>query len=217
MCQAPSPEAAKRGSSESQNASLGYVADSPPPSHWPLGPGAIPPTHDCSQDHISDWPNMTREFGDAERTIRLSFTRCSLAPTTLIIHTELDGHAYQRLSRTTGAPLPSFKSISRQGASLRDPQGEDVHQKPQRLRQTMITDFMTKQSESRTLQPQPRRDPRRPRIHLVGQTRPQRHGMLIGSITGCRVWVSSGQSCPDLQRSSPHATTDMDTYVDDIL
>ena len=36
--------------------------------------------HNCATDHIADWTNRTREFGDAERTIRLVFAPCTHAP-----------------------------------------------------------------------------------------------------------------------------------------
>ncbi|KAI0800368.1 hypothetical protein C8Q74DRAFT_408358 [Fomes fomentarius] len=144
MCQASSPEAAKRDSPRMPHWAMVIIRHYMPTGRW-VPESSSPPTHDCSRDHISDWPNMTKEFGDAERTIRLSFTHSSLVPATLIMHTELDGHAYQRLSQQMGTPLPSFNRVLREGASLRDPQGEDVDQKPRSLRQTKITDFiMTK-------------------------------------------------------------------------
>ena len=37
--------------------------------------------HDCATDHIEDWPDCTRKFGDAERTIRLVFVSCILLVT----------------------------------------------------------------------------------------------------------------------------------------
>ena len=62
--------------------------------------------HDCATDHIEDWgPECTRDFGDAERTVRLSFAPCPHAPRlgqTLVLGMDLVGRAYEALQRDAG-------------------------------------------------------------------------------------------------------------------
>ena len=56
--------------------------------------------HDCATDHIDDWPDWTREFGDAERTVRLSFSRCVHRPqATRVVHLELSGTHFEDLKQ----------------------------------------------------------------------------------------------------------------------
>lgn len=60
--------------------------------------GRNPPglSHNCPDvdDHIPDWQNWAKEFGDADRTVQLSFTRSTIIPhvDTLVMH----GHRYGR-------------------------------------------------------------------------------------------------------------------------
>ena len=56
--------------------------------------------HDCATDHIEDWPNSTREFGDTERTIRLVFAPCKHAlGRTLVFGLELVGSRYEEIQQ----------------------------------------------------------------------------------------------------------------------
>ena len=62
--------------------------------------------HDCAMDHIEDWPNSTREFGDAERAIRLVFMPCKHAPgSTLVLGLELVGRRYEEIQRKANVYL----------------------------------------------------------------------------------------------------------------
>ena len=64
--------------------------------------------HDCTTDHVEDWPNWEKAFGDSDRTVRLSFRRCSLAPeVTLVMHLELEGRVYKELTMTRNVVFPS--------------------------------------------------------------------------------------------------------------
>lgn len=60
--------------------------------------------HDCAKDHIADWPGGARDFGDAERTIRLSFAPCKHAPPgrTRVLGLELSGTVYDGIQRAAG-------------------------------------------------------------------------------------------------------------------
>ena len=66
--------------------------------------------HDCATDHVETWgPARTRDFGDAERTIRVTFTPCRLEPrTTLVLHVELRGDAYEDLQRSANFFIPPY-------------------------------------------------------------------------------------------------------------
>ena len=56
--------------------------------------------HDCVTDHIENWPDSTREFGDTERMIRLVFAPCKHAPEkTLVLGLELVGSRYKEIQR----------------------------------------------------------------------------------------------------------------------
>ncbi|PIL32377.1 hypothetical protein GSI_05623 [Ganoderma sinense ZZ0214-1] len=49
-------------------------------------------SHDCLEHHIDSWLHFTKEFGDANQTVKLSFSRCRMNPkSTLVIHIELEG------------------------------------------------------------------------------------------------------------------------------
>lgn len=62
--------------------------------------------HDCTTDHIEDWPDRTREFGDAERTIRLVFVPCTHEPQwTLVLGLELVGSVYERIQKSANIHL----------------------------------------------------------------------------------------------------------------
>ena len=64
--------------------------------------------HDCREHHIMAWPNWTKDFGDDERTVRLSFSRCKLTPEhTLVVHIELEGRAYDAWKKRKNVEFPS--------------------------------------------------------------------------------------------------------------
>ena len=69
-------------------------------------------SHDCVDHHIAAWPDWTRDFGDADRTVRLSFSRCSLTPEhTLVIHIELKGGAYDARKAQRNVTFPPREPI----------------------------------------------------------------------------------------------------------
>ena len=84
--------------------------------------------HDCATDHIEDWPNSTREFGDTERTIRLVFVCCTHAPErTLVLGLELVGSRYEEIQQTADVYLrPRVKLPCLIGASEPPASGEGV-------------------------------------------------------------------------------------------
>ena len=54
--------------------------------------------HSCEDDHVANWPGITRDFGDDRRTVRLSFVQSKITPdVTLVTHVELKGSAYDDL------------------------------------------------------------------------------------------------------------------------
>ena len=63
--------------------------------------------HDCHEHHIDDWPRSMKTFGDAQRTVRLSFSRCKQTPEhTLAVHVELEGHVYDSLANQENVRTP---------------------------------------------------------------------------------------------------------------
>ncbi|KAI0706356.1 heterokaryon incompatibility protein-domain-containing protein [Earliella scabrosa] len=66
--------------------------------------------HVCADDHVGNWPNWAKTFGDADRTIRVSFSpsngRLLTNVTTLVMHVELEGRAYTEMSRRRKVDLP---------------------------------------------------------------------------------------------------------------
>ena len=66
-------------------------------------------------DHIEDWPDHTREFGDTDRTIRLIFTPCLHAPRNrmLVLGLELVGSVYENIQKNAKIDLPPPSSSSR--------------------------------------------------------------------------------------------------------
>ena len=54
-----------------------------------------------------NWPNGTREFGDAKRTIRLVFAPWTHAPErTLVLGLELAGSRYEKIQKNANVRLP---------------------------------------------------------------------------------------------------------------
>ena len=105
---------------------LGTCAHSesqPPLEHWAK---AMPQSlanwgqktdfgHDCGEHHVAKWPGWTKDFGDAERTVRLSFSRCRLTPKyTFVVHVELEGHKYSAMKGEKNVEFPA-----REGSGLR--------------------------------------------------------------------------------------------------
>ncbi|PIL33632.1 hypothetical protein GSI_04255 [Ganoderma sinense ZZ0214-1] len=71
--------------------------------------------HDCGAHHVAAWPGWTKDFGDAERTVRLSFARCRLTPEhTLVVHVELEGSVYSAMKAGKNIEFPA-----REGSGLR--------------------------------------------------------------------------------------------------
>ena len=70
--------------------------------------------HKCREDEdcVADWEGMTKDFGDSERTIRLSFAPCAFSPrTTLVLHVELKGTVYEKMQRDAGLFIPSRSGL----------------------------------------------------------------------------------------------------------
>ncbi|PIL33593.1 hypothetical protein GSI_04216 [Ganoderma sinense ZZ0214-1] len=87
------------------------------PAHWAraiipqCSAPLAPESHDCREHHIHAWPGRAKDFGDAERTVRLSFSRCTLTPAhTLVVHIELEGRVYNALKERKNIMLPSWPS-----------------------------------------------------------------------------------------------------------
>ena len=90
------------------------------PTHWAI---AIPRyiknwnerpdySHDCVEDHVDAWPGWTKDFGDDERTVRLSLSLSTLTPAyTLVVHVQLEGHCYDALKNQRNATFPSREEI----------------------------------------------------------------------------------------------------------
>ena len=69
-------------------------------------------SHDCSEHHIVGWPRWTKEFGNPDRTVKLSFSRCHTNPeSTLVVHIELEGSVYSAMKASKGVILPSRDSL----------------------------------------------------------------------------------------------------------
>ena len=108
---------------------LGTCAQSPstPPHSLPHWAKAMPRTsnvweydtaslwaHDCREHHIDAWPRWTKDFGDAERTVRLSFSRSTVIPQhkdTLVVHVELEGNIYNGMKKQKKVVFPSREEI----------------------------------------------------------------------------------------------------------
>ncbi|KAI0740640.1 heterokaryon incompatibility protein-domain-containing protein [Earliella scabrosa] len=73
---------------------------------------ALDDSHDCNQHHVDDWPNGTKAFGDADRTVILSFRPCKLNPkNTLVMHAELEGRVYTEMKRRNNVVIPSRQQL----------------------------------------------------------------------------------------------------------
>ena len=109
-----------------------------PPSHWAIArpqhlddwsqrlslaqDSMIQEPHDCLQHHIDRWPGCAKDFGDTERTVRLSFSRCQLAPDhTRVVHIELEGRVYTAMKERAKIAFPSRKEMGL-GADVVGPQ-----------------------------------------------------------------------------------------------
>ena len=111
-------EFADRVTGEAIHIALGtYMQSSGTPAHWAkvqLGynyPWAAE-SHDCGEHHVKTWPRWTRDFGDADRTVRLSFSSCKLTPVhTLVVHVELEGNIYDDLKSQKNIELPSRDAL----------------------------------------------------------------------------------------------------------
>ena len=121
--------------SEAIGVTLGICTPTPAettPRHWARAerrylstwtqPWAKDVAHDCAQDHVDDWPERTREFGDSARTIRLSFAPCPHAPERArVLGLELSGSVYEKIQQNAGVSLSARTRLggvgSRGGAS----------------------------------------------------------------------------------------------------
>ncbi|PIL33600.1 hypothetical protein GSI_04223 [Ganoderma sinense ZZ0214-1] len=111
-------EFADRVVGEAIHISLGTCTQSSgTPAHWAKVSSGYQylwaaDSHDCCEHHIKAWPSWTKEFGDADRTVRLSFSSCKLTPgLTLVVHVELEGHVYDAMKVQKNVPFPSWESL----------------------------------------------------------------------------------------------------------
>ena len=62
-------------------------------------------SHSCYKHHIADWMGETKDFGEDERTVRLSFSRCKLTPgDTFVTNVELIGGVYDAIKKRKNIP-----------------------------------------------------------------------------------------------------------------
>ncbi|TBU24884.1 HET-domain-containing protein [Dichomitus squalens] len=89
-----------------------------PPRHWSkvtishesnyMRHTTVSQSHTCSEHHIDSWPAWSKDFGDADRTVRLSFTPCKRSPeTTRVVHIELFGRVYAEMLLEANVSFPS--------------------------------------------------------------------------------------------------------------
>ncbi|PIL33598.1 hypothetical protein GSI_04221 [Ganoderma sinense ZZ0214-1] len=100
---------------------LGTCMQSRTPTHWARALVSFKDTgsyyhadyqHRCSVHHITAWPDWAKSFGDARRTVRLSFSRYTLAPEhTLVVHVELEGSVYDAMKKRRNVDFPSRKAL----------------------------------------------------------------------------------------------------------
>ncbi|TBU55682.1 hypothetical protein BD310DRAFT_950596 [Dichomitus squalens] len=65
--------------------------------------------HDCTKHHIDCWTAQSKDFGDADRTVRVSFTPCKRSPeTTRVVHIELFGRVYAQMLLEATITFPSL-------------------------------------------------------------------------------------------------------------
>ncbi|KAI0359554.1 HET-domain-containing protein [Trametes cingulata] len=80
------------------------------------GVGTVPPKHRCPADHISEWPDGTRTFGDDERSVQLSFRRCGMHPTgSHVMDIGLGGRLFTEIEelQTTVRPVEPHQRFKR--------------------------------------------------------------------------------------------------------
>ncbi|PIL26299.1 hypothetical protein GSI_12055 [Ganoderma sinense ZZ0214-1] len=73
-------------------------------------------THDCSTDHLDtdSWATRSKVFGDADRSVRLSFMSSMQPPRErLVIHLELFGRVFEEMLRESGISFPSVADLQR--------------------------------------------------------------------------------------------------------
>ncbi len=65
-------------------------------------------SHDCLDHHVDGWPCWTKEFGDSDRTVKLSFSRYRMNPEsgTFVVHIELEGSVYTAMKAAKNVVLP---------------------------------------------------------------------------------------------------------------
>nr|VWO96082.1 N/A [Ganoderma boninense] len=75
-------------------------------------------THDCSKDHLDSesWAMRSRDFGDGDRLVRLSFaeSRRKLPETAVVIHLELFGRRFREMLQGSGISFPSIADAQRE-------------------------------------------------------------------------------------------------------
>ncbi|KAI1786623.1 HET-domain-containing protein [Ganoderma leucocontextum] len=93
-------------------------------------------SHDCLEDHVKAWPRWMKDFGDSERTVRLSFSHCKLNPEhTLVIHIELEGRVYSDMKDRRNIAFPSREDVGLTPGKNTGRRG------PRALPQTQAADF----------------------------------------------------------------------------
>ena len=68
---------------------------------------------------VMAWRGWTKDFGDEERAVRLSFSRCKMNPEhTLVVHIELEGRVYNDMKDELNVAFPSLKDVGPREASV---------------------------------------------------------------------------------------------------
>ena len=92
-------------------------------------------------DFVARWPGRARDFGDAARTIHLSFAPCAHAPeTTLVLHIELRGSVYEKMQSEAGLVIPPRAALVRLPPDAETPLVEIVVDAPAVPAATVLED-----------------------------------------------------------------------------
>ena len=93
--------------------------------------------HSCEEDHVEAWDSEYREkdFGDANRTVRVSVAPCEYTPkTTLVLHMELRGRVYKAWEKVlSNAPEPKKAQRPPQRPRTECPRREVFQSEPSML------------------------------------------------------------------------------------
>ena len=69
--------------------------------------------HVCSKHHVRDWPDLSKDFGDAKRSVRLSFFPQPTCSYTWVIHIQLEGRIYTGMKMRKVVDFPPRDLVGR--------------------------------------------------------------------------------------------------------